>query len=784
MSLDTVTVDAGASELRQLEHRYQVLLDAVQDGVIEVDANGVTTLVNSAATSILRATEGGLLGRPLHAATHPSEPGECELCRCTAANEPQRGHSLFRRADGTRLEVSYTYAPLFDGGRRSGSLFTFREADTARTAESSWLQAESLLVEVQSLARFGDWEWIREGEKERIRWSREIYDIYGRALSLGPASYEEVRKYFTPESWRELSEAVDRAWKDGTPYECDAELSRTDGGARWITARGKPVRDARGRVIGLRGTVQDITGRKRSELELRASLAAKALLAAAVHDTNECVLITNAAGLVEFVNPAFERTSGYSSDELLGTEARRFMSDPGLEMALKDSLARGEVWQGRLQGQCKDGSILEQQATVSPIRNATDGIVGFVAVCRDLAKESQRAQQERFTSEMRTLAQLAGGIAHDFNNILGTLILGIEHQTRRARSPTARAHLEELRAEAERAAQIARQLLLFSRRHVMHAEVLELNAAVSAFASSVRRIVGDAVSVEVKLHPARLFVEADQAMMNHVLLSLAVNARDALPNGGHLTIETSEVLLEPRSPVLPTGLSPGPYATFSLADTGVGIDPATLPHIFEPYFTTREPGRSSGLGLASVFGIVHQHGGFIDVHAEPGRGATFQIYLPTAKRPSDGARPQNPVGGGETILLVEDEAALRKATRTLLVAHGYVVLEAAGGPEALALWQRHSKEIKLLFTDLVMPGGMTGQDLARTLLEEDSRLRVVFTTGHSPMWAGRMADLGEGQGFLQKPADPRRILETIRRCLDSRSEGTTQPPPDVRQDAR
>ncbi len=299
---------------------------------------------------------------------------------------------------------------------------------------------------------------------------------------------------------------------------------------------------------------------------------------------------------------------------------------------------------------------------------------------------------------------------------------------------------------------------------------LDLNEAVTSLAKMLQRIIGEDVYLQLHLHPAPLMIRADAGMLDQVLVNLAVNARDAMPEGGRLRIETLEETVDENAARLNPDAIPGRYASLSVIDSGSGIPAEVLPRIFEPFFTTKGPGKGTGLGLATVFGIVKQHQGWIKVRSEPGEGTHFQIFLPAsaataAELAQAAARPQ-PRGGTETILLAEDDLSVRRLIRMTLERYGYHVLEAVNGVEAIALWQKYRGVVALLLTDLVMPAGMSGQQLARQIQVEKPDLKVVYISGYSAEIAGRTLQLRSGENFVQKPFAPDQLLETIRRSLD------------------
>jgi len=534
-----------------------------------------------------------------------------------------------------------------------------------------------------------------------------------------------------------------------------------------------PIMGKDGSPEGIGVIFVEITGQKRAE-------EAQARLATAVEQSAESIMITDPKGTILYVNPAFEKITGYTRAEALGQNPRILKSgkhDAAFYRRMWEALKSGKTWHGHFINLGKDGKPYEVEANISPVRDATGAVVNYVAVQRDVTREMQLKAQFRQSQKMEAFGQLAGGVAHDFNNILAVIQL----QTGLLKSePNLSLEQLELAGDiekaAERGANLTRQLLLFSRKQTMQPRNLKLKDIVENMTKMLQRTLGERFQFQCKFAGEPLIIHADPGMIDQILLNLVVNARDAMPEGGRIIIETSAVEFDDDVAARTARARPGSFACLTVSDTGCGIPPEVLPHIFEPFFTTKEVGKGSGLGLATVFGIVQQHEGWINVYSEAGRGTTFRVYLPRQTKASDTeflwTAQSSLRGGSETILLVEDEPALRSSVRASLLRLGYQVLEAANGEEALAVWKQNPGVIRLLLTDLVMPGGLTGKELAQQLLQLNPRLKVIYSSGYSVEVAGTDLVLEDGVNFLAKPFQPHKLAQTIRQSLDAPAAGT------------
>src|SRR6266702_3414075 len=474
------------------------------------------------------------------------------------------------------------------------------------------------------------------------------------------------------------------------------------------------------------------------------------------------------AGTVLTWNAAAERLYGWSAAEVLG---RTLPTSPdGEHMILRNNVLGGHALTGiEVTRRRKDGSELTLNLSLAPLHGPGGAVVGVLAIAADLTALRQLEVQYRQSQKVEAVGQLAGGIAHDFNNILTAILSTTQVLLKELpRGSRARQDVEEIADSARRAAGLTRQLLAFSRRQVLELKSLDLNALVNDQERMLRRLIPDSVELRTALSSDLGTVHADASQLEQVFMNLVVNARDAMPLGGVITITTANVdidrpYLEGSVPV-----RPGRYVLLGVSDTGVGMDANTLTHVFEPFFTTKEPGKGTGLGLATVYGIVKQTGGYIWADSAPNRGAAFKIYLPrvedavAATLDLEAGPPS--LNGKETVLLVEDEMEVLRKMRRGLEALGYTVLAAKGGPEALALAARHEGTIHLLVTDVVMPG-MNGRDLALGLAATRPETRVLYVSGYPDQSVVHQGLLAPGLPFLQKPFAPDGLARRIREVL-------------------
>ncbi len=470
------------------------------------------------------------------------------------------------------------------------------------------------------------------------------------------------------------------------------------------------------------------------------------------------------------VNEAAVRLYGYSRAEFLEMTLKDLRPPDDGPRPQSQSTISGEglVGAGEWRHRKKDGTAIVVEITRHALTFA--GRPAALAMAHDLTQRRSLESQLLQSQKMEAVGQLAGGIAHDFNNLL-TAIFGSSDLLLEDLSvdDQRRSDVEDIKQAAQRAAALTRQLLAFSRQQVLAPQVLDLSALIADLEKMLRRVIGEDVEFRTVLAPDLGAVRADPGQLEQVIVNLAVNARDAMPYGGKLTVETANVDLDEAYPQERGLVVPGRYAMLAVTDTGIGMDAHVKAHIFEPFFTTKEKGKGTGLGLATVYGIVKQSDGYIWVYSEPGRGTSFKIYLPrveaVAEPPAPKAMPPASLRGSETVLVVEDEAAVRNLVRRVLEAHGYSVLVAADGPEALRLIESHHEPIHLLVTDVVMPK-MSGRQLAERVVSTRRETKVLYLSGYTDDAIVHHGVLAPGIAFLQKPFTPRALARKLREVLD------------------
>jgi two-component system, cell cycle sensor histidine kinase and response regulator CckA len=496
----------------------------------------------------------------------------------------------------------------------------------------------------------------------------------------------------------------------------------------------------------------------------------------ALASTADGVMITECDGTITWVNRGFSKITGWSPEEAIGSKPsilRSGQHDDAFYRELWQSILEGQVWDGELTNKRKDGHLYLEAQTITPVRDARGKVSQFVSVMRDISQRRQLEQQLRQSQKMEALGRLSGGVAHDFNNLLA-VVMGFGDMLLRCLPPDDRfeRYCREILKAAKRGAGLTQQLLAFSRQQVLQPKVMSLNEVIVESEKMLSRLLGEDVELVTSLDPDLGHVKIDPGQIEQVIMNLAVNARDAMPRGGTLSIETANLQhTEAAAGQYGYPVALGPYVRLTVSDTGTGMDEATRAHIFEPFFTTKGVGQGTGLGLATVYGVVEQSKGHISVESKVGQGTRFAILLPRlapqAASDREEVRPDAMLQGTETVLLVEDDEAARGLWQEMLQTLGYRVLAASNGTQAVEMGSEHAGRIDLLLTDVVMPR-MGGRELHEILAEAHPGLRVIFMSGYTADTILRQGIAETGRPFLQKPFTAQQFARKVRETLDAR----------------
>jgi two-component system, cell cycle sensor histidine kinase and response regulator CckA len=607
-------------------------------------------------------------------------------------------------------------------------------------------------------------------------------DLQGRVTFVNPAA-ATLSGWSAEELLGKQQQTVMHHTKeDGTPYSADAcpiyatlrdgeshqgvELFRRKSGSSFpIEFISTPIREE-GEVAGAVVIFKDTTERNLVEEQLLK-------LSQAVIQSPVSIMITDTSGNVEFVNPKFTEVSGYQPSEIIGKTPRLLKSGNAPEELyenLLSTISSGQVWSGEIHNRHKNGETCWEHATISPISNSAGVICHYMAFMENMTERKKLEEQLRQAQKMEAIGQLAGGIAHDFNNIL-TVVLGFGQllQSSLPEDDPKRGHMDQILDAADRATHLTRSLLAFSRKQVMLLQQVELNDLARRLSKFLVRIIGEDIALKTGFSDEPLPVLADSGQIEQVLMNLATNARDAMPAGGELQIKIAPAQLGKEFHQQHGYGEPGSYALITMSDTGSGMDAETQQKIFEPFFTTKPPGRGTGLGLSIVYGIVKQHGGYVTVASQRGFGTTFNIYLPLkSQRQQDCAKAPSlaPRGGSETVLVVEDDPAVRRLIESLLKRYGYTVILAENGDAAIDIFQSKWQDIDLALLDVIMPK-MNGRELCELLRKTSPRLKVLFLSGYTSDIIEDKGIAVDGIDIIMKPARPLELARKVRELLDA-----------------
>ncbi len=739
----------AVEKLQESERRTRAMTDSAQDAILMMDPKGMISYWNPSAERILGYTSAEALGQNLHdliapAHFHPAHHAAYEVFRQTGqGNAVGRTLDLeARRKDGVEISIQLSLSAVQMNGEWH-AVGIIRDITRSK-------QAEMEIQHQASFVRFNPNPVLELSATGEINYFNHAAEAMACELGRGTPA-----QMLPPDTAAMVRECL----ASGT-----SKLRvETQIGPRVLSWSFFPIK--------FNNTVHcyggDITKRRQDEDALR-------LQSAALEAAANAIVITDNNGTIQSVNPAFTALTGYTAQEAIGQNPRILKGgkeDEAFYRNLWQTISSGQVWSGEMTNRRKDGSLYVEEMTITPLRNADGVVARYIAIKQDITQRKQLEARLFQSQKMETVGKLAGGVAHEFNSIM-TAILGQSELLLEDLPPgnPLRNNASEIRQAAERAATLTRQLLAYGRKQFLQPEALDLNRVIASMEGMFHHLMGGDVDTHIVPAPGLQAVQADAGQIEQVIMNMAMNARDAMPNGGKLTLETANVTLDQESVGGYPELKSGDYVMLAITDTGVGMTEEVKARAFEPFFTTKDVGQGTGLGLSTCHGIIKQSGGHISVYSEPGRGATFKIFLPQVERQAKISIPRldspDLPRGTETILLVEDDPALREMATTLLRRLGYTVLAAANGIEALSLKQQpDTGYIDLLFTDVVMPH-MSGKELADRVRALYPHTRILFTSACTENAIVHQGVLDKGVALLQKPFTPSALAHKLRETLD------------------
>lgn len=795
-------LDKRILALRETEHRFRLIFENSPDAVFVESDQGIVLDVNPAACRLHGMSKDRLVGIHVTELVPPSQR-EAVIrdfpLWFSGALQLHEGYSY--TSDGRIIPVELR-ASRIEYRDQPALLLLVRDISERRSGEdrrTATVQGLRAIVDIaDDLIACPDMDALHRQAVELARSrlgleraaiflsdGRNVFGTFGTTMD-GETSDERSHRVTMDELWRErfrlrglneprwsLSLEPMRNWHEGTmqphaqgwvavtPIQTASKSMGVFFNDSAITrATFDPVRQE---IVAVYcSLLANIMERKAAESE-------RSRLAVAVEQSAEAVLISDLNGTITYVNPAFERITGFQASEVLGLNPRILKSgrhDLAFYERMWAKLCAGEPWTGRITNRRKDGMLYEAEQTTSPIRDSKGTVVGYLTVSQDVTRSIQMENELRQAQKMDSIGRLAGGIAHDFNNLL-TGILGFTKVIQEDLGPghPSRPDLEEIVQAGERAAKLTRQLLAFGHKQVLQIQPLDLNAVMLRLDSMLRRTLGENIELVTEAADRGRCVEADPGLIEQVIMNLALNARDAMPQGGKLVVRTDLVEMGDSEAVAHPEIKPGTFVLLSVSDNGCGMTEVVKQQAFEPFFTTKEKGR--GLGLSTVYGIVRQFGGFVEMDSAPGLGTEVRLYFPAcAARPRPAQEPEVKAvaSGGETILVVEDEGTVRRLALRMLKGLGYHTLEARNGDEGLNVYEQHAAVVDLVLTDVIMPR-MGGPEMVSRLREKNAAVKVLYMSGYTD--DARLDGLQKGASLILKPFTLDSLSTEIRRVLNS-----------------
>lgn len=756
-------------ELTESGQRYRILVETAPDIIFILSPEGTFTTLNSVFETVTGFPRTEYIGRHFHSIIHPEDLHLAfdAFKRLTAGQTPSPYELRILSQSGEYLTTEIISAPQIQNGKMLAILGIARNITGQKRMEQSLTERETRYRDlfenahdlIQSSGPDGSFRHVNRAWRETLGYNEEEIAQMSVLDIVHPNSRDHFKEMFE----RILGgEKIDRI------------------GATFMTKAGKPVivegsvhcSVIDGRPVQTQGIFKNVTEHKHNEEFIKNVL-----------DTvDEGFIVISRDFRIVSVNKAYCSKLKMTSDDIIYRhcyEISHHMLSPcyesGEDCAVQRTFETGEPHTAVHTHYDKEGDSVYTEVRSFPLKNSRGEIISAIEIHNDITEKKRLEEQLLHSQKMEAVGTLAGGVAHDFNNIL-TAIIGYSSlmQMKMAENDPLRPSVNSILASTERAASLTQSLLAFSRKQILTPKHVEMNTIVRRVEKLIERLIGEDIEIKQVLHDEPLPIKADTGQIEQIMINLVTNARDAMPRGGKLTIETGDVELNSDFIKAHGYGKPGNYALLTVTDTGTGMDKKTVKRIFEPFFTTKSTGKGTGLGLAIVYGIVKQHSGYISVYSEPGIGTTFKVYLPQIKAALHHARSVSapvPTGGTETLLVAEDDSSVRNLTTAVLQGFGYTVIEASDGEEALEKYRDNKDTIRLLIFDVIMPR-KNGREAYNEIRKMNPSVKALFTSGYTAEIIYKKGLLGDDVNFLSKPVSPNKLLNKVAEMLGSGSQAT------------
>jgi PAS domain S-box-containing protein len=685
------------------------------------------------------------------------------------------------RSDGSTVWLRTSKMPILDAeGRINGVLGTYEDITQSKNADEALRESQRRMSDIIDFLPDATFAIDRDGKV--IAWNRAIEEMTGvpKQEILGKDHYDYAVPFYGEarpvlvdllfEEQENIKKKYDFVTRDGEKLVTEVFANRMYGGkGAYLWAIAAPLYDSSGQMVGAIECIRDITERKKAEELIL-------LHSATIEQSLDGIVMVDLNNTIHYVNPAWAAMHGYAGEGLKGKHISIFYTEDQMQKEVApffgQALEHGSM-RGKLGHVKRDGTIFPTLVSVFLLKNDKGIPVALIVIARDITEELRMENQLYQAQKMEVVGQLAGGVAHDLNNMLSP-VLGYTEIILMEMQPEDKLYedLMQIKISAERARNMTHQLLAFSRKQLLEMKVVDLAEVVASYGKMLRRTIREDIAIQMQGDVSRGAVRVDTDQIGQVLMNLAINAQDAMPQGGTISIETTDVILDAHYAEVHQGAVPGPYIMLSFSDTGMGMESRTIERIFEPFFTTKEQGKGTGLGLATVYGIVKQHGGYIMVYSEPGMGTIFKIYLPRVDKSPETLSECSPVrkgkSGTETLVVAEDDAGVRELVSNILEKHGYSVITAETNEMLIQVLNDHDGVIHMLLTDVIMPD-MNGKELFEKLKPIYPEMKVIYMSGYTGNIIAHHGILEDGVHFIQKPFTMSMLTDKIRNVLDERT---------------